>query len=126
MKRLLGVSALVLLIGAPAFAEVIYYYAPEVTGERARKNIRHLLFIEDLAGDMKAVYDEYGYTPHRIRINGYGQIHEQWTYYERGLVFEFDQCSNLVETGTVARESRRDWAYQRDVRGYDEDIPCDE
>jgi len=125
MKRLLWVSGLVLLIGAPAFADAIYY-APQVTGERERKNIRHFLFIENLTGDMRAVYDEYGYTPHRIRINGYGEIREQWTYYERGLLFVFDPCGALVDTETVSREARRDWAYQRDVRGYDEDIPCDE
>ena len=124
MKRLLWISTLVLAIGVPAIADDIYY-APQVTGERERKNMRHILFIANLYGDMKAVYDEYGYTPHRIRINGYGEIRNQWTYYDRGLVFVFDQCSNLIEEGTVPVEHRRDWAYQRDVPGYLEDNPCD-
>jgi hypothetical protein len=75
---------------------------------------------------MKTVYDEYGYTPHRIRLNGYGTIRQEWTYYEAGKVFVFDQCSNLVETRSVNVEHRRSWAYQRDVSGYDEDVPCDD
>jgi hypothetical protein len=125
MKRLLWVSGLVLFIGVPALAHDMYY-APQVTGERERKNMRHFLFVKNLTGDMKAVYDEYGYTPHRVRLNEYGQIRQRWTYYEQGLMFEFDQCGALVDSGTVPREARREWAYQRDVRGYDENVPCDE
>ena len=97
MIKRIGVFCLVLLFAAPVVAETIYY-APQVTGKRERKNIRHFLYLKNLTGDMKAVYDEYGYTPHRIRLNGYGTIRQEWTYYEAGKVFVFDQCSNLVET----------------------------
>ena len=125
MKKWVWMSGLVLLIAAPAFADAVYY-PPQVTGKRERKNIRHYLFVQDLTGDKRAIYDEYGYTPHRVRLNEYGQVREQWTYYEEGKIFVFDQCGRLAETHATSIEHRRSWAYQHDVRGYDEDIPCDE
>lgn len=124
MKKLFWISGLVLLIAAPAFADYVYY-TPQVTGMRERASLRHYLFVKNLTGDRKAVYDEYGYTAHRIRLNEYGEIHDQWTYYEAGLVFVFDQCGSLIDTQSIAPESRRSWAYERDVPGYDEDVPCD-
>jgi hypothetical protein len=125
MRMRIGVFALVLLFAAPVVAETIYY-APQITGKRERKNLRHFLYVKNLTADKKAVYDEYGYTAHRLRLNEYGQVREQWTYYEAGVVFVFDQCSNLVDTSTINPEQRRTWAYQRDVRGYDEDVCCDD
>lgn len=126
MKRLFWVSGLVLLMAGPALAEAVYY-PPQVTGKRERKNIRHFLYVQNLAADKKAVYDEYGYTPHRVRLNQYGRIEERWTYYEQGLVFVFDQCDRLRETHRINPEHRRDWAYQREAGGYAEDIPgCDD
>jgi hypothetical protein len=124
MKTRLVVSGLILLMAGPAFAESIHY-APQVTGKRERKNIRHYLFVNNLSGDKQAVYDEYGYTPHRVRIDAYGHIREQWTYYELGKQFTFDACDRLVESHDVTVEHRRSWAYQRDVAGYDEDVDCD-
>jgi hypothetical protein len=125
MKKWVWVSGLVLLIAGPAIADAVYY-PPQVTGKRERKNIRHHLFVQNLTGDKKAVYDEYGYTSYRVRLNEYGRVREQWTYYEHGKVFVFDQCGALVETHSVDREARRQWAYERDVRGYDENVPCDD
>jgi len=125
MFKRLGVLALVLLFAGPALAEGVYH-APQVTGKRERKNIRHFLYLKNLSGDKKAVYQEYGYTPHRVRLNGYGRVTEQWTYYEAGKVFVFDQCQNLVEERSVSREERRSWSYMRDVRGYGEDVDCDD
>lgn len=124
MKRF-GLFAICMLLAAPVLAETIYY-APQVTGKRERKNIRHFLYVKNLTGDMRAVYDEHGYTPHRVRLNEYGKVYQQWTYYEAGQVFVFDQCHNLVDTRSINPEHRRTWAYQRDVRGYDEDVCCDE
>jgi hypothetical protein len=124
MKKHAGVFALVLLMAAPAVAETIYY-APQVTGKRERKNLRHFLYVKNLTNDKKAIYDQYGFTPHRLRLNEYGQIREQWTYYEAGTRFVFDQCGYIVETESVPVEHRRSWAYQRDVPGYAEDICCD-
>jgi len=125
MKRWLWVSGLVLLIAGSAFADAVYY-PPQVTGRRERKFLRHYLYVKNLTADKRAIYDEYGYTPYRLRLNEYGQVREQWTYYEHGKVFVFDQCGQLDETHSIATEHRRAWAYERDVRGYDEDVPCDE
>ena len=75
---------------------------------------------------IRAVYDEYGYTPHRVRRNEYGLVKEQWTNPEYGLVFVFDQCNTLLETHEIEVEKRRTWQYQRDVAGYDEAVCCDD
>jgi hypothetical protein len=125
MKRWLWASGLVLLIAAPALADAIYY-APQVTGARERSNVRHYLFVKNLIGDKRDIYDEYGYTPNRHRLNEYGTVREQWTYYEVGKVFVFDQCSNLVETHNISVEHRRDWQYQKNVHWYDEDVCNDD
>jgi hypothetical protein len=124
MKKWVWVSGLVLLIAGPVIADTVYN-APQVTGKRERKNIRHYLFVQNLTADKKAVYDEFGYTSYRVRLNEYGRVHEQWTYYEAGKVFVFDPCGALVETHSISPEARRQWAYERDVRGYDENLPCD-
>ena len=68
-----------------------------VTGKRYRKNVRHLTLAEELQGDKKKVCQEFGYTPHRLRFAAAGQITERWIYYDRGLVFLFDEDSNLIE-----------------------------
>jgi len=124
MRKFVWMSALSLLIAVPTLADEIYY-PPQVTGKQERKMVRHLMYIANLQGDMKAVYDEYGFTPHRVRTNVAGRVTMTWTYYEDGLVFVFDQCSELLETHGVRVEHRRSWAYQRDVAGYQEDIDCD-
>jgi hypothetical protein len=125
MRKFVWTFALSLLIAAPAFADAMYY-APQVTGKKERKFLRHYLYIKNLDGDKKAVYDEYGYTAHRVRLNEYGRVKEKWTYYEHGLVFVFDQCNELLETHEIDTEKRRTWQYQRDVVGYDEDVCCDD
>jgi hypothetical protein len=125
MKKFVWMFALSLLMAAPAIADEIYY-PPQVTGKKERKFVRHYLYIKNLSGDMKAVYDQYGFTPHRVRTNEAGRITMTWTYYEDGLVFVFDQCGALLETHDVAVEHRRSWAYQRDVAGYDEAVQCDD
>lgn len=126
MRKFVWTFALSVLITAPAFADAIYY-PPQVIGKKERKYIRHYLYYKNLDGDKLAVYDQYGYTPHRVRTNECGRVKEQWTYLELGLVFVFDQSNALLETHQmVEREYRRSWAYQRDVPGYKEDIPCDD
>jgi len=113
MKKYLLILTGLLAFGvAPALAGKVHY-PPSVTGKKARKQIRHLLFVEMLEKDKKAVYDTYGYTPHRIRINAAGQVTERWTYYEAGLQFTFDKDSNLVEEHEIKVERRRDWVYQK-------------
>ena len=125
MKKWLWVSGLVLVMAAPAFADAIYY-APQVTGRRDRSNLRHYLYVKNLSGDKLAIYEEYGYTAHRLRLNEYGEVRERWTYYEVGKAFIFDQEGNLDETFNVAVEHRRQWQYQKNVSGYDEDVPNDD
>jgi hypothetical protein len=125
MKKWLWASSLVLLIAAPVFADAIYY-PPQVTGARERNNVRHFLYVKNLSGDKKAIYDEYGYTPYRLRLNEYGVVREQWTYYEVGKIFVFDQCGRLAETHNVGVEHRRDWQYQKNVSGYAEDVCNDD
>ena len=97
MKKYLWVSGLVLVMAAPVFADAVYY-PPQVTGARDRASIRHYLYVKNLTGDKKAIYDEYGYTPYRLRLNEYGTMRERWTYYEVGKVFIFDRCGRLAET----------------------------
>ena len=125
MKKWLWVSGMVLAMAAPAFAGVVYY-APQVTGARERSNVRHYLFVKNLSGDKLAIYEQYGYTPYRLRLNEYGLVREQWTYNEIGKAFIFDQEGNLDETLNVPVEHRRQWQYQKDVAGYDENVPNDD
>jgi hypothetical protein len=125
MRKFVWTFVLSLFIAAPVFADAIYY-APQVTGKKERKYLRHFLYVKNLDGDKKAIYDEYGYTPHRVRLNEFGRVKEQWTYYEHGLVFVFDQCNALLETHTIEVEKRRQWQYQRDVAGYDENVCCED
>jgi hypothetical protein len=125
MKKGFWMSVLVLLIAAPVFADAIYH-APQVTGKRERKNLRHYLFVKNLTGDKLDIYDEYGFTAYRRRLNEYGVVREQWTYYEHGKVFIFDQCGRLEETHDIEVEKRRLWQYQKDVEYYDEDVCCDD
>ncbi len=121
MRKFVWSVALSVLIAVPAFADTMYY-APQVTGKKERKYLRHFLYVKNLDGDKRAVYDEYGYTAHRVRLNEYGQIKEKWIYYEHGLVFVFDQSNSIVETHEIEVEKRRQWQYQRDVAGYDEGV----
>ena len=124
MKKWFWVSGLVLVLAAPALADAIYY-APQVTGKRERSNVRHYLFVKNLTGDKLAIYDEYGYTPYRVRLNEYGVVREQWTYNELGKMFIFDQDGDLAETHNIPVDHRRQWQYQKNVAGYDENVPND-
>jgi hypothetical protein len=125
MKRWLWVSGLVLALAAPAFADAVYY-PPQVSGKRDRSNIRHYLYVKNLSGDKLAIYEQYGYTPYRLRLNEYGRVRERWTYNEIGKVFIFDQENNLVEEHNTDVEHRRQWQYQKNVSGYDENVPNDD
>jgi hypothetical protein len=124
MKKWLWMSGLVLALAAPAFADAIYY-PPQVTGARHRSNLRHFLYVKNLTGDKLAIYEEYGYTPHRLRLNEYGEVRERWSYYGDGVAFIFDQDGDLAETRKIPVEHRRQWQYQKNVSGYDEDVPND-
>ena len=108
MKTRLAILAALAVLTAgvgSAFADSSdRYYPPRVVGKKARKQIRHFLFVKNLENDMRAVYEEYGYTPHRLRINFAGRITERWKYYTQGLYFEFDLDGNLVDFRRIAKE----------------------
>lgn len=113
MKRALIFLCGLLMVGAlPALADDAVHHAPSVIGKKARKQIRAFYYQKNLRNDKRRVYDEYGYTPHRLRINEAGKLTERWTYYNEGLEFTFDQGGKLVETREIAREDRRSWEYQ--------------
>jgi hypothetical protein len=81
-------------------------YGVSVDGTRTRKNLRHLLLAGNLKGDKKRIYDQYGYTPHRLRFDNAGQKTERWRYYSEGLEFVFDEGSNLVDWRQIQKEDR--------------------
>jgi hypothetical protein len=82
------------------------YYEPKSTvrGKRGRKYARRFSFRGNLTGDKLAVYDEYGYTPHRLGFNVAGQRLERWKYHSEGVEFVFNG-PDLVETRRFMPES---------------------
>jgi hypothetical protein len=75
-----------------------------VTGKRYRKNVRHLRLAGLYQGDKRDVYREFGYTPYRLLIQAAGRTTEQWTYYDRGLCFLFDDAGNLIERREIPKD----------------------
>lgn len=112
-KYLFILSGLLFLLTGSAFADssvqLVGKYGVSVTGKRYRKNMRHLLLAEFLKGDKKEVFDQYGYTPHRLRFSKAGVRTERWKYLEKGLEFVFDSDDNLIDTRNIPTEHRRAW-----------------
>lgn len=65
-------------------------------GKRGRKYARRFSLRENLANDKLRVYEEYGYTPHRLGYNVAGRRTERWQYHSLGLEFVFDNDGNLI------------------------------
>jgi hypothetical protein len=101
VKRLILVLTLAALLSTASEAVTIR------RGKKGRKYLRHLSLVENLRGDKLWVYEEYGFPVHRLRVRGYGEVKEHWTYYELGLEFVFDDESNLVKTNRFWPEDRR-------------------
>jgi hypothetical protein len=102
-KRLILLVALAALVCTSA--------AQAVTpgrGSKGRKMLRYSYYAQYLQNDKLRIYEEYGYSMHRLRVYGYGRILEHWKYYDLGLEFVFDEDSNLVETNHFAPENRRE------------------
>jgi hypothetical protein len=76
-----------------------------IRGKKGRKYARRFSLKDNLQGDKLAIFDEYGYTPHRLRYDFQGIITERWKYYSEGLEFWFDESSNLIETRHFPPES---------------------
>ncbi len=67
-------------------------------GEKGRKFIRRLSLRENLTNDKLAIYDELGYTPHRLAYLFAGVRTERWKYYSLGVEYWFDDEGHLIET----------------------------
>ena len=67
-------------------------------GQRARRYGDRFSFSVNLYGDKKNIYEEYGYTPHRLKKRFAGTWTERWKYYSLGLEFVFDEDDNLIRT----------------------------
>lgn len=109
MKRFLTVLVAVLAIAATSAlardegttCQKAYY---QVRGKKGRKYIRHFLLRLNLPNDERVIYETYGYTPHRLRIDFGSRITEQWRYYSEGLEFTFDKHGNLIQERRIPRE----------------------
>jgi len=75
-----------------------------VRGKKGRKYLRRASLAANLSGDKFDIYEEYGYTPHRLGINKAGKRYERWQYHTEGLEFVFDQEGTLVETHRIERQ----------------------
>ena len=69
-----------------------------VRGKRGRKYARRLSLAASLTGDKLRIYEEHGYTPHRLGFNVGGRRTERWKYYSLGVEYVFDYDSNLIAT----------------------------
>ncbi|MFQ5510960.1 MAG: hypothetical protein ACE5EO_03840 [Candidatus Krumholzibacteriia bacterium] len=69
-----------------------------VRGKKGRKYLRRFSLRENLTGDKLRIYDEHGYTPHRLGFNAAGRRTERWRYHSLGLEYLFDEESNLIAT----------------------------
>lgn len=75
-------------------------------GMRGRRYLRGFSYSGNLPGDKKRVYDEYGFTPHRLGFNEGGRRTERWIYYSVGVEFLFEHhTGELLETRYFPREN---------------------
>lgn len=77
-------------------------------GKHGRRTCRHAYLVEQWKADKLRIYNEYGYPIHRLRVRGYGEVLEHWTYYEHGREFIFDSEHRLVEVKRFRPEDRRE------------------
>jgi len=111
-RYLLILTGLLAFAVGPALAEHVTYYAPSVTGKKARRQVRFFNYGKYLVGEKKEIFDTYGYTAHRLRFNAAGRVTERWQYLEEGLEFTFDQDGNIIDERRIKREHRRSWTHK--------------
>lgn len=101
MKRFLAASLVLALLLGGGIAAVAGAEEDEVTqedllktkgsvhgaGDRAR--FRTAYWAAGLEGDMKDIYNRYGYPSARYREEKMGRVEEKWTYIEAGKQFTF-------------------------------------
>jgi len=101
MKRFLATFLVLALLLGTGFAVVACAEEDEVTqedllktkgsvhGAGSRARFRTAYWAAGLEGDMKAIYDRYGYPSARYREDKMGRIEEKWTYIDAGKQFTF-------------------------------------
>jgi hypothetical protein len=101
MKRFLAASLVLALLLGTGIAAVASADEDEVTqedllktkgtvhGAGARARFRTAYWAAGLKGDMKVIYDRYGYPSARYREDKMGRVEEKWTYIEAGKQFTF-------------------------------------
>jgi hypothetical protein len=99
---------IILLVALAALLGTTVTEAVTLNSRKGRKQFRYTYYTEQLQNDKLAVYDEYGFCMHRIRVYAYGEIHEHWTYYGDGVEFVFDQNDMLIRTRTFPPDDRRE------------------
>ena len=68
-------------------------------GMRGRNLLRGYSYAGNLPGDKKRVYDEFGFTPHRVGLNEGGRRTERWIYDSAGVEFLFEHhTGKLLQT----------------------------
>jgi hypothetical protein len=72
-----------------------------VHGKRGRRNFKTAYWAAGLEGDMKEIYEAYGYPSARYREEKMGRIEEKWTYIEAGKRFTFRDGKLLNERDYV-------------------------
>lgn len=75
----------------------VMYYQPYARGKRGRKYIRRFSLRANLTGEKQQALEEYGYTPHRLRVRSMGRITERWRYYSIGLELWFDEHGKIID-----------------------------
>ena len=101
MKRFLAASLVLALLLGGGIAVVACAEEDEVTqedllktkgtvhGAGSRARFRTAYWAAGLEGDMKEIYNRYGYPSARYREEKMGRVEEKWTYIEAGKQFTF-------------------------------------
>ena len=101
MKRFLAASLVLALLLGGGIAAVAGAEEDEVTqedllktkgtvhGAGSRAKFRTAYWAAGLEGDMKEIYNRYGYPSARYREQKMGRVEEKWTYLEAGKQFTF-------------------------------------
>jgi hypothetical protein len=101
MKRVLTASLILALLLGTGITMTVNAEEDEVTqedlletkgtvhGAGSRARFRTAYWAAGLEGDMKAIYDRYGYPSARYREEKMGRVEEKWTYIEAGKQFTF-------------------------------------
>ncbi|MFC1800401.1 hypothetical protein ACFL2Z_05815 [Candidatus Eisenbacteria bacterium] len=117
MKRFLAASLVLALLLGGGIAAVAGAEEDEVTqedllktkgtvhGAGDRAKFRTAYWAAGLQGDMKEIYNRYGYPSARYREEKMGRVEEKWTYLEAGKQFTFSGSKMTRERKTNTRST---------------------